>query len=104
VEKRLKIGTLTIHPSLLESTSAATPNGSISLATAITVEETLGGGEVKEYGDSPSNIPVTRADFVQRARDLYNDIAQWVANENAIEVRATASLTAPTVKPTIPAP
>ena len=99
MEKRLKIGALTIHPSLLESVSPSAPSGSLHISSAITVEEMRQDGEVAEYGGTPEDRVITRSDFVQRARDLYADIAQSIADESAMQVRATANLKSETVKP-----
>jgi hypothetical protein len=97
-----KVGTLKIHPSLLISTDAA-PNGELHLERCLVIEKEED-GKVKEYGATPVDHYVRKAHIVALARELYALCAQEVADDLGIPVRATADLTAETVKPKLAAP
>lgn len=86
--KRIKLTQLTIVASLLENTSAAQPNGSIHAGVSREYAEADGEGEAV-YTRDTGDASITRADLVQRARDLWADCLQYLADENALPVKGS---------------
>lgn len=99
--KRIKLTQLTIVASLLENTSAAQPNGSIHAGVSREYAEPEGEGEAV-YTRDTGDVSITRADLVQRARDLWADCLQYLADENALPVKGSDK--APAVAPRSLAP
>jgi hypothetical protein len=99
MDKVTQLGALTIHPIHLESTDSATPNGYIHAHVQGTVEERGDGSKVTVYALEPVDRKIMRADFVQRARELHRDVAQYLADEGQTVVRASADVLAATISP-----
>jgi hypothetical protein len=98
MRKVQKMGALTIHFSLLDGKSSDTPNGMIHAQVATTIEEGEGAA-VKEYAAVAGDRYIKRADLVERARTLYLDVAQHLADEDQMNVRASLDFAAPLVSP-----
>jgi len=90
--KRLNVKQVTLVASLLEANNAQQPNGAIHVAVERQYVEDDATGENGEavFTRDAGDVNITRADLVERARSLWADIAQHIANENATPVRATA--------------
>lgn len=86
--KRIKLVQLSIVPSMLDNASAAQPNGAIHAAVSREYAAQEDGKEVVYVRDS-GDAPITRADIVERARTLWADCLQYLADENALPVKGS---------------
>lgn len=94
--KRHKIIAIHLHPSLLfDDKNPAAPNGQVHIDVAREYQDDDGAIYTRDVGDAHC----TNAELCRRARELFDDIAQHYATENATPVRARVDLAAELVQP-----
>lgn len=93
--KQHRIVQITLAPALLFAATADAPNGSIHLSVQREIAEGEDVGAI-DAGDAR----VTNAALCNQARELFDAIAKYYADENAIPVVNRADRAAPLVQPT----
>lgn len=93
---------VTLLPSLLEASSEAMPNGAIHVAVQrelVEVDDGNGAETIYVREGAAGERHVIRADLLERARELYRDIAQSIADDDAVPVKASVKAGAVLVQP-----